>query len=102
MRLIDADAVAEALNDEITYAKQISANSQTIMGLKMGLAYINTATTIDATPVRYGVWVHERRPSTSGASYDVVRCSACRWEFPMLGPKFCPHCGAKMDEENGR
>lgn len=62
MRLIDADAVAEVLNDEITYAKQISASSQTIMGLKMGLAYINTAEPVDAVPVTSS-WVTDRHPT---------------------------------------
>lgn len=51
MRLIDADAVAEAVKDEITEAKRIDADPIFVAGLKLGLAYINTAPTIDAVPV---------------------------------------------------
>lgn len=51
MRLIDADAVAEAIKDEITEAKGIDADPNFTAGLKLGLAYVNTAPTVDAVPV---------------------------------------------------
>ena len=59
MRLIDADAVAEAIKEEITEAKGIDADPNFTAGLKLGLAYINTAESIDAVPV--------------------VRCRDCRY-----------------------
>lgn len=46
MRLIDADAVAEAIKDEITEAKGIDADPNFTAGLKLGLAYVNTAPTV--------------------------------------------------------
>lgn len=53
MRLIDADAVAEAINDEIEITAEIGTHEADVCkgGLIMGLAYVNTAPTIDAVPV---------------------------------------------------
>lgn len=50
MRLIDADAVAEAVKDEVAEAHAIEATPDFIAGLKLGLAYVNTAPTINAEP----------------------------------------------------
>ena len=46
MRLIDADAVAEAIRD----ALRDEDNPNFILGLSVGLAYVTTAETIDAVP----------------------------------------------------
>lgn len=53
MRLIDADAVAEAINDEIEIAAEMGTHEASVCkgGLIMGLAYVNTAPTINAVPV---------------------------------------------------
>ena len=53
MRLIDADAVAESINDEIEITAEIGTHEADVCkgGLIMGLAYVNTASTIDAVPV---------------------------------------------------
>ena len=50
----------------------------------------------DVAPVRHGYWVKEKR--------DVLihwHCSACKECYFLEEPnaEFCPHCGAKMDEE---
>lgn len=52
--------------------------------------------TADVAPVRHGYWVKEKR--------DVLihwHCSACKECFYLDKPnaEYCPHCGAKMDEE---
>jgi hypothetical protein len=53
MRLIDADAVAEAINDEIEITAESGTHEANVCkgGLIMGLVYVNTAPTIDAVPV---------------------------------------------------
>lgn len=101
MRLIDADAVAEAIKDEITEAKGIDADPNFTAGLKLGLAYINTAESIDAEPVRHGKWLH---PEEEDEDYHTVSCSCsvCGWKFNLYeddidGAPFCPVCGAKME-----
>ena len=50
----------------------------------------------DVSPVRHGRWVKEKT--------DVLihwHCSACRecYYLDMPNSEYCPHCGAKMDEE---
>lgn len=53
--------------------------------------------TADVAPVRHGYWVKKKR--------DVLihwHCSACKECFYLDEPnaEYCPHCGAKMDEED--
>ena len=85
MRLIDADALILAAQQDGAFG-YVSAKE------------IADAPTIDAEPVRHGKWTHERLVSTSGGTYAVVRCSECQWQHPMWKTKFCPNCGAQMDE----
>lgn len=52
--------------------------------------------TSDVAPVRHGYWVKEKR--------DVLlhwHCSVCKECYFLEEPnaEYCPHCGAKMDEE---
>ena len=56
---------------------------------------IKNAPTIEAEPVRYGRWM-------CGDYYDIGDvCSECDWDSGMVNPtlRYCPHCGAKMDQE---
>lgn len=49
-----------------------------------------------------GRWIINYLCSTSGGSYRVYRCSECEafYESAGLWPRrYCPSCGAKMDEE---
>ena len=57
---------------------------------------LQTIPSADVSPVRHGYWVKEKR--------DVLihwHCSACKECYFLEEPnaEFCPHCGAKMDEE---
>lgn len=88
MRLIDADA--------IPYFGEVYGHDRVTFK-----ARIDTLPTIDAEPVRHGHWIEE------GQAYNgdfLIRCSACRRvlsEAKQIGyvRKYCPNCGAKMDEE---
>lgn len=55
MRLIDADTVAEAINDEIEIAAEMGTHEANVCkgGLMMALAYVNTAPAVDAAPVKH-------------------------------------------------
>ena len=48
----------------------------------------------DVAPVRHGKWLY-------GDYYDIGDvCSECYWDSKMTHPsyRYCPNCGAKMDE----
>ena len=81
MRLINADALI------IHIVKKY--------GLTEIILDIDEAPTIEAEPVRHGRWIG--KPI---AGYSTVRCSACGDVFLENNGKwkYCPHCGAKMDE----
>ena len=81
MRLIDADALK--LDIMCVYGSNPKY-----------LNWLNHAPTVDAVPVRHGKWITK---STGGEYFDC--CSECghiEWDAPS---KYCPNCGARMDEE---
>ena len=48
----------------------------------------------DVAPVQHGKWLY-------GDYYDIGDvCSECDWDSKMTHPsyRYCPNCGAKMDE----
>lgn len=57
------------------------------------------ATVFDAEPVRHGKWEIETW-AYHGSRYESVYCSECKNMADGETP-YCPHCGAKMDAENG-
>lgn len=59
----------------------------------------------DVSPVVHGRWVNEDFPENLAAVHDMAQCSVCgelshksEHGYAILS-KFCPNCGAKMDEE---
>lgn len=47
-----------------------------------------------------GTWLHEHLASSTGGTYPIVRCSACRGTIPFeWTTNYCPHCGARMESE---
>lgn len=97
MRLIDAEKLAEVLNRYLAAPHVQLRNSDISVGLRMGiktcLTFLNNANTIEAEPVKHGRWV----PFHSEAAGDVQYCSVCEIGFDAK-MDYCPHCGAKMDE----
>lgn len=63
---------------------------------------VEAAPAADVAPVKHGYWVGEYDGYADGnPCYDTWHCSECGWECdddeePTW--KFCPNCGAKMDE----
>lgn len=72
----------------------------TVAELQVLLKLINEQPTVDAVPVVHAKWLHD----DYGANY----CSKC-YEYAYEDEKYrmiwhvryCPSCGAKMDEEEG-
>lgn len=93
MRLIDADKL-NFVKLQDTNGKAVPANEY-IAFLKGAIAaeeLIKKAPTIDAEPVVHGHWIQK--------GFDCV-CSNCGSFNGAFGIKYCPNCGAKMDEEQG-
>lgn len=83
MRLIDADALVEAVKD-YPYGFR-------------GMIVCDIAKQPTIDPVRHGKWIHDRMISTSGGTYGVIRCSECMSQYAMWETNYCANCGAKMD-----
>lgn len=88
MRLIDADALKQfeisfLMSDGYGYADVVYAG------------YIHQAPTIDAVPVKHGVWEKVKYEDDDGYFYLYVHkdcgCEQARER------NYCPNCGAKMD-----
>lgn len=61
---------------------------------KLVRSIIQRAPAVDVAPVRHGRWL-------CGDYYDIGDvCSECDWDSQMTHPsyRYCPNCGAKMDE----
>lgn len=101
MRLIDADAVIERLNK--VYAEDDVFSQGIFCGVSYAIDVVKIAPTIDAEPVKHGVWDNSGRYKfPSGAT--AVRCSNCgccleEYEYVSCNWYYCPVCGAKMDGE---
>ena len=96
MRLIDADALMDAIEDGATFS--------TFEDELLADDFIKKAPTVEAVPVKHGHWISKQD------EYDenYVICSVCGDEYTEddlhLNSwvkqyfKYCPTCGAKMDE----
>ena len=113
MRLIDADALLKAFDDDIdTDVCQTVLDYYSEWGFSRDTVEraVTNAPTIEAEPVRHGEWVDRYGNKYANHLYE---CSVCgekalwRFEVNALGNEievqdlsdFCPNCGAKMDGE---
>lgn len=87
-RLIDADLAIQ------------KSKEPSIYDLTDFEEFINSLPTVDAEPVRYGKWIKSEIPC------DEFVCSECGgacWYYDVnktvSKSKYCPNCGAKMQEE---
>lgn len=96
MRLIDADNIQDELAALILY----SAGTPEGECVEYAHNLIDAQPTIDAVPVVHAHWV-----SCEDEYDDEYKCSACggpqffEMTPQMEGWKYCPYCGARMDEE---
>ena len=99
MRLIDADALVEDIKSEIDDDKEIYPDDKTSIifraGIKTVIRIVKNQDTVD--PVKHGEWIFVE----DLVSY--IKCSECGDDICWVNtkrPKYCPHCGAKMDGDN--
>ena len=95
MRLIDADKVG------LTDLEIMMCDGNYKTALIMLEEKIRTAPTIEVEPVKHGQWI----PVTNGRGG--FECSICHNYAPSYQDGvewlslYCPHCGAKMNTEEG-
>lgn len=104
MRLIDTDALIEDLEFDIELNQRaldngdIDHSAREIMQFdkdckQNAVSLLREAPTVEAEPIRHGHWIRK------GLRWY---CSACgngafKTDF-VFGARYCPICGAKMDE----
>lgn len=108
MRLIDADELFRELEniEDVFHRMGIrefdSYNEGRIDGIINAENVVKSAPTIEAEPIRHGHWV-DAEIQTFNISEPIEVCSECDTFFLLKhtggGYKYCPECGAKMDEE---
>ena len=109
MRLIDADALLKAFDNDIdTDVCQTFLDCYSEWGFSRDTVEraITDAPTIEAEPVRHGRWEYHDCVCTGDGLIAVYACSACQGcidedVFDQLHEtRFCPNCGAKMDGDS--
>ena len=90
-RLIDADA----LDSKYRLMRDVETGDLLIA---IADVTIDAQPTIDAEPVRHGKW--EMKPDPFGFFDEIPVCSECGCTTKIREKtKYCPNCGARMDEE---
>ena len=94
VRLIDADALFTNLDGMMAVSPTGYIHGDTVADM------ISDAPTIDAVPVRHGMWKKAERNGVWVYSDAYRQCSECN-DVIYLAFKmnYCPTCGAKMDAE---
>ena len=98
MRLIDADALIEKLQEAVAHKGMGAA----IAGIL--IRYIEKLPTIEAEPVRHGRWISEKcnhKPYRikNPEKWVIYKCSVCGYSNGRKQNNYCPNCWAKMDGE---
>lgn len=93
-RLIDANELLFDLGDEPFNWTDTPEEIQACNDYDSFVRLIESATTIDAEPVRHGSWV---RPFINKYGHPCHCCSECGFEASQQDKNYCPDCGAKMD-----
>ena len=101
MRLIDADALREHMYHEAfeTDTKEQRWDSGCWIRYKMFERIIDSEIAID--PVKHGRWTYKAARARSVYFIQHVQCNVCGHIRPRLTGdilRYCPHCGALMDE----
>lgn len=103
-RLIDADALRDALQYEID--KVTPPFDDTVGAVRCGIRLARNIAedqpTVEAVPVVHGKWIH--RPGSW--FHNDYQCSECGNYLDFNGlnagrgdANFCPNCGARMDTD---
>ena len=98
MRLIDAEALEEKIENLITRFKALG-RKQVAEDYNFVLTVLSTAPTIEAKPVVHAHW---EKQNYIDMYYTEVHCSSCGKRVlaeHQKEYKYCPFCGVQMDEK---
>lgn len=99
MRLIDADKIVEEINKHGLEVLSKGGNALELGGYATGLLeamdIIKSSETID--PVKRGYW--NLRHIGAGHYWECSVCHTNPCIYVTKDTKYCPNCGAKMDQE---
>lgn len=91
MRLIDADELKD-------WSEIVPLTGDGGIDINDFDEKLKSMPTVDAVPVRHGKW--EMKPDPYGFFDEIPVCTECGCTTKMREKtKYCPHCGARMDEE---
>lgn len=96
-RYIDAEEFIEDIKIEYTNFMMDGLKGtprRMALSAKDVVERINEIPTADVQEVKHGIWTTKRTLYHDGETY----CSLCDYESEAKH-KYCPSCGAKMDEE---
>ena len=92
-RLIDATRIEQYILNNCSDNEEINAI----------YAEIINAPTVDAEPIRHGHWRDSRDTGVIFMECSVCKARAKKYAYlgavGTNGIRYCPYCGAKMDEE---
>lgn len=101
MKYIDADKIIFHLKCEMDRSVVDLNITPVQCGIYFGLLYakslVDSAKTADVQEVRHGHWIREVK-EIEDTVYFKAFCSVCNRRV-IVKYNYCPHCGAKMDEE---
>lgn len=97
MRLIDADALVDAIKDKIAVDKEIYPDDEFFrfsrFGMRTVIGIVKNQDTVD--PVKHGYW--EESKCLDDCFWI---CSCCKFPSQATAApklyKYCPNCGARM------
>lgn len=102
IRLIDADALTDELIKGIEADTGKSVQTTFTKSVCMILCKaIEQQPTVDAEPVKHGKWIDDGQYDNFFPHHE-WRCSECGEHVLEIGTpwfKYCPNCGARMDEK---
>lgn len=91
-RYIDADYVTERIN-RFLEAKKSEKETAAYFAFEQFKFLLGQAPTVDVVEVKRGTW---HKVSELAPRYV---CTCCNHLYNNTGYKYCPNCGAKMDEK---
>jgi hypothetical protein len=96
-KLIDELIPTESINN----SRYINGYRDALLSVK-SLIYLQPSA--DVAPVNHGEWLHNKKKNIWGDWVRVYSCSVCGKLYKFKGSgvskifKYCPNCGAKMEE----